>query len=241
MTEPRNSGGATPITVNARPLIPTSRPTIAGVGAEAPLPQAVAQHDHRVAQGGLVLVGPEGPSEHRGHAEHVEEVAGHELGPDALAVPPHAEARGLLVGGQHPREGSRAPQLDVVGVREADERLARARAPDLHEAMGGQGPGQGLEQHRVQPGKQRGVGADADGQGQDARGSRRPGFGRGCGRRSGDPAGGRPWARGASSLVPRPPGVASAGSVWRFGVGRGPGPPWPLCGCGTSRSHAQNR
>ena len=107
--------------------------------------------------------------------------------------------------------------------------------------MGGQGPGQGLEQHRVQPGKERGVGADADGQGQD--GEDREGRVSGRVRKAKRRSCRRP-SMGAGSFKPRatPAGRGKCRFCLEIRGGAGARAALaPGAGCGTSRSHVQNR
>ena len=64
-------GGATPTTVNGLPLSATVWPIDAGVAAEPPLPQLVAEHDHGMAARRALVVGVhEQPAEMRARAEH---------------------------------------------------------------------------------------------------------------------------------------------------------------------------
>ena len=102
----------------------TLRPTTRGFRAEAPHPQPVAQHHHRVAPR-LVLVRAERPAEHGGQAVHLEVLVAHARAPHALRLAVVREVVGLRVVRRQRLERARLPlHREVV----ADRHRARAAA-----------------------------------------------------------------------------------------------------------------
>ena len=75
---PVKLSGATPMTVNSTPLSCTFCPRIDGSDAELLFPEAVADHDHRVAAGDFVLLRQEGAAKCGLNAHDLEEVAADE-------------------------------------------------------------------------------------------------------------------------------------------------------------------
>ena len=135
--------------------------------AKAPLPQAVAHHEHGVLSLADVLLRQEAASQHGPDPEQVEVVRAHRLagGERGLASgrqdPAHERVR------RHAREdvGSLDDREVVrVGAGEVRQLGARARV-DLHQAAG-IGHGGAAEQHGVHHAEQRRVEADAERQGE---------------------------------------------------------------------------
>ena len=147
-----------------------------GPAAEPPLPHPVADYDDRVLPLPDVLFRPEATAERGPDAEDVEVVRAdgltgreHGLAP-GRKDPPHEGVPG------HPLEGVR-PLEDrhVVGVGAGEVReVGTGARVDLHQPLGF-GHGGGAEEDGVHHAEQRGVQADAEGQGKDGhRGEARP-------------------------------------------------------------------
>ena len=142
------------------------------VAVEAPLPVVVAQHHDRVALEDLVvLLRVEDAAQRRGHAEHGEVVARHQLGVEPLGLVVDAH-RGLdQAAGQHLAQRFGALLvLPVDGVRLlADPHVVAGVRPLLvehHQALG-VAHRQLAQQDLVDQREDRGVGADAEGQRED--------------------------------------------------------------------------
>jgi hypothetical protein len=54
-SRPRNPSGITPMIVYGAPPTSTVRPTTLGIAVEAALPSRVAEHQHRVAAGAIIV------------------------------------------------------------------------------------------------------------------------------------------------------------------------------------------
>ena len=137
------------------------------IAAQAVHPEPIAQHQHRLGAR-LVLAGAEGAASQRAHAEHVEEVRGDDAGldPAGLALPQENEGHGVVL---DQRLHGAAP-LPVVGQLQGrelgvDHAAERRRLAEVHQALPvlvGQRPQQDAADHA----EDRGVGADAERQGE---------------------------------------------------------------------------
>jgi hypothetical protein len=148
------------------------------VAIEAPRPVAVGEDDHRMSAWRAVVVLREGAADVRAHAEDVEVVAGDQLAVDAF---------GLAVGDERERRrearedavehGILIAEVAIHRIREGalveSASLERARAVEDHEPLG-RGDGKKPQEDLVGQRKDRGVGADAEGERQhDDHGERR--------------------------------------------------------------------
>ena len=137
------------------------------IAAQAVHPEPVAQHQHRLGAW-LVLAGAEGASSQRAHAEHVEEVGRDDAGlhPAGLPLPEENEGHGVVL---DERLHGPAP-LPVVGQLQGrelrvDHPAEGRRLAEIDEAL----PvlvGQRPQQHAADHAEDRGVGADAEREGQ---------------------------------------------------------------------------
>ncbi len=142
----------------------------AGIPAELRSPGPLAEHEH-VVVAELILARDEEAPQGRAHAEDVEVGRAHQVQP---------ELAGLARGGRHGHdlaglrghggEGRRLP-LPVLEVqrRDAVARAAGRLLPELHQPFG-LGIREGLEQHPIQEAEYRGVGPQAQPDGEDGHG-----------------------------------------------------------------------
>src|SRR5215217_4047618 len=93
------------------------------VGAEIPLPEAVAQHDDP-GRAGRMLLRKKDPAELRRRSQHLEEAACHPRGADPLRLPPSGDVQ---EGSLHRFEALERPALLLPGkeVLERDAVLFR--------------------------------------------------------------------------------------------------------------------
>ena len=137
-----------------------------GVGAEAPLPQTVAEDDDGVALRHFVLFRAEGSAEGRAHSQQVEVGLGDELRGDALGLIDAGERHGAGIECGHGFEGAAlgAP-IEVIGIgcAAALDFGALHVAPEFHQARRF-GIGQRAQNDGIDHAEDGGVGADAEGQ-----------------------------------------------------------------------------
>ena len=131
------------------------------IAAEAPLPQVVAEHYDGGAVRHILRLG-ERPPHCRRHAEHVEQVRRHLRTRDALG-PRAAGERHIVVRAprRHALERFQSPAVQHLPLGEP--RLVEIRPLAPHEREAIRLPvRERLEQHRVDDGKDRAIGADAE-------------------------------------------------------------------------------
>ncbi len=139
-----------------------------GVRAEAPLPQAVAQDDDGVALRHFVLFRKEGSPEGGAHSQQVEVRLGDHLRADALGFIDAGERHGAGIESGHGVEGlALGAPIEVIGkgCAAALDFGALHVAPEFHQSRGF-GIGQRAENDGIDHAEDRGIGADAEGQGE---------------------------------------------------------------------------
>src|SRR5215470_8027018 len=101
---------------------------------EMPLPEALADDRHRtLARSVLLLLGPEEPAGHRPNAEHVEEIPGHELGPDAFRLGSVSETQSAVLNCDCAGNRSRCVAIiPEIRIRNLDVFTGPGRREGLH-------------------------------------------------------------------------------------------------------------
>ena len=153
-----------------------------GAGSEAVAPEVVLEDDDGMSVAVFVISGSEQAAELRAYAEDLEVVAGDEADTDHLAAVFADEAGALHSdAGEAAEDGVAVAEFQVLGVGEGVTAVAALRAEaaafqaELHE-FARVFDGQHAQQDLVHQGEHGGVGADAEGQGEDGDGGEDRGF-----------------------------------------------------------------
>lgn len=134
-----------------------------GVGRGKPRHPVVIAEDHHRLGAAIVIRGLQHPAAEGANAEHVEEVAGHELAPRPFRFAIDHDADGQIAAAGNAVKCPRlVTDISVVGKREARQRRAAKHQRRLDQPFGPRGSRQRVQQDRVDPAEDGGVGTDPD-------------------------------------------------------------------------------
>jgi hypothetical protein len=162
------AGGHHPDDRPRHPVDPQGPPEDLAVAAEAALPEFVAEDRHRLGAGELLRLG-EAPSEDRRHPQERQHRGGDRGRVQPLGSLAAGQVDGpAVVDPQVLEDPVRPPVEEIggVGVLELGNAEPRGGVPHPHQPLR-VGVGQRPQQDAVDDAEDRGVGADAEGQGED--------------------------------------------------------------------------